>query len=192
MIIRRSEDFIQTIWDSERYISLAFQKIQNEGTYHINEIYLFDHGEAQVTWLDSRRRARKFDIPNGVQDALSCLYNFRRSSLKIDMNLKMDVHQDEKNYILKVDSIKKQSLRVKGMGRVPTVMVQPSAEHEGMFLRKGNMWVWFTDDNQRIPVMVKVKAPIFGKLTAELIKIEKEVDSEPDVIASEILALSEG
>lgn len=180
------EDVVQSFWDAEKFHTLAFQKIQNEGKYHINEIYLFDQQNQKVKWFNTRRRIREFEIPYGVQDAISCLYNLRRFDIAEQKELTMDVHQDEKNYRLSVDSIKEESVRVKALGRVNCFKVVPHATHQGMFLREGTMWVWFTQDAKHIPVMVKVKAPLFGKLTAELVQIENLVDPFPTSIAEEI------
>lgn len=186
-VFYKVDDLVQSLWDAEEYRSLAFQKIQNEGHYHINEIYLFNHNRRKVTWLNSKRRAREFSIPEGVQDAISCLYNFRRVSARSVSNVMMDVHQDEKNYFLSVESSDKATLKVAPLGKVKVVKVEPVAEHEGMFLRKGRMWVWFTDDKKRIPVMVKVKAPLFGKLTAELIDIETVLEPQPSEAIAELM-----
>jgi len=189
-VFYKVDDLVQSFWDAESFQTLAFQKIQNEGRYHINEIYLFDPDRLKVTWLNSKRRVRKFDIPVGVQDAISCLYNFRRIGFGNKSDLKMDVHQDEKNYIFSVDSIRNEKVKVPALGRIQTVKVEPSAKHEGMFLRKGRMWVWFAQDEHRTPVIVKVKAPIFGKLTAVLIKIENELEPQPSPVAQELMAFS--
>ncbi len=185
------EDVVHSFWDAEKFHTLAFQKIQNEGKHHNNEIYLFDHSDQKVSWFNTKRRVREFAIPYGVQDAISCLYNLRRIGLERQEELSMDVHQDEKNYLLKVGSIKKESVRVNALGRVKTFKVVPEATHQGMFLREGTMWVWFTRDAKRIPVMVKVKAPIFGRLTAELVQIETVLEPQPSVLAEEMRALAQ-
>ena len=183
-------DVVQSFWDAEKFHTLAFQKIQNEGKYHINEIYLFNPQAQKVKWFNSQRRVREFEIPLGVQDAISCLYDVRRLGVEGQKELVMDVHQDEKNYKLSVGSIEEETVRVAALGKVKTWKVVPQATHQGMFLREGTMWVWFTQDEKRIPVQVKVKAPLFGKLTAELIAVETILEPQPSQLAKELNLLT--
>ncbi len=183
-------DVVHSFWDSQKFQTLAFQKIQNEGKYHINEIYLFNPQEQKVKWFNTKRRVREFEIPVGVQDAISCLYEVRRLGLSGQKERVMDVHQDEKNYKLSVGSIEEETVRVEALGKVKTWKVVPQATHQGMFLREGTMWVWFTQDAQRIPVKVQVKAPIFGKLSAELVAVESILEPQPSEIAEELNLLT--
>jgi hypothetical protein len=179
-------DLVQSFWDAEKFQTLAFQKIQNEGKYHINEIYLFNPQAQKVKWFNSKRRVREFEIPKGVQDAISCLYDVRRLGMEKQKEFVMDLHQDEKNYKLSVGSIEEERVHVEALGKVKTWKVVPQATHQGVFLREGTMWVWFTQDEKRIPVQVQVKAPLFGRLTAELVAVETIVEPQPSEAAKEI------
>ena len=46
-------------------------------------------------------------------------------------------------------------------------MIQPLMKSEGIFESKGNIYIWLTDDERRIPVMVRSKITI-GSITALL------------------------
>jgi hypothetical protein len=39
---------------------------------------------------------------------------------------------------------------------------------EGIFYRKGDIFIWLTDDEKRIPVMLKTKVKV-GSITAGLV-----------------------
>jgi hypothetical protein len=62
-------------------------------------------------------------------------------------------------------------MKLPGIGKLDLIQVEPLAKFEGLFVRKGRMWIWLTDDERRIPVLMKSKIPV-GSITAVLEKIE--------------------
>jgi len=53
------------------------------------------------------------------------------------------------------------------VGRFKTIVVHPLLKSEGIFARTGDMFIWLTDDERRIPVQMKSKV-IVGSITATL------------------------
>ena len=53
------------------------------------------------------------------------------------------------------------------LGQFKTVVIQPLLKSEGIFARTGDMLIWLTDDDRRIPVQMKSKV-IVGSITATL------------------------
>jgi hypothetical protein len=53
------------------------------------------------------------------------------------------------------------------------VVVKPVLKSEGLFHHKGDILVWLTDDEKKIPVKVETKVPI-GTVRAELKRVETE------------------
>jgi hypothetical protein len=66
-----------------------------------------------------------------------------------------------------VSILRKEKVKVSGIGEVATVVVKPDLKSEGLFHRKGDIFIWLTDDEKRVPVKVETKVPI-GKVVAEL------------------------
>jgi hypothetical protein len=56
-------------------------------------------------------------------------------------------------------------------GTFDCIMVQPVLQGEAIFKQQGELWVWLTDDERKIPVQMKSKVAV-GSITTELIKIE--------------------
>jgi hypothetical protein len=48
------------------------------------------------------------------------------------------------------------------------VVIRPILQSEGIFARTGDLHIWLTDDERRIPVMMKSKVKI-GSITATLV-----------------------
>ncbi len=53
-------------------------------------------------------------------------------------------------------------------GEFDTIVVKPLMKSEGIFSRKGEIYIWLTDDERRIPVMLKTKVKI-GSVNATLV-----------------------
>ena len=108
-------------------------------------------------------------IPPGTQDSISCLYYVRSvPSLQPGFSQVMTVHHDKKNYRLEVriEGIEK----VKGpWGEVEAIRALAIMPFQGIFLNKGNIRVWFTNDARRIPVKMKAKV-IIGSIVANLVE----------------------
>ncbi len=108
-------------------------------------------------------------IPPGTQDSISCLYYIRSvPSLQPGFSQVMTVHHDKKNYRLEVriEGIEK----VKGpWGEVEAIRALAIMPFQGIFLNKGNIRVWFTNDARRIPVKMKAKV-VIGSIVANLVE----------------------
>ncbi len=53
------------------------------------------------------------------------------------------------------------------LGRFNTIVIHPLLKSEGIFARTGDMFIWLTDDERRIPVQMKSKVAV-GSITATL------------------------
>ena len=54
------------------------------------------------------------------------------------------------------------------MGDVNTIVIKPLMKSEGIFNRKGDLHIWLTDDEKRIPVRMQTKVAV-GSITATLV-----------------------
>jgi hypothetical protein len=108
------------------------------------------------------------EMPPGTQDVISCLY-YARSELELQpgSSLTMNVYHDKKNR--KLDVRVEEIETVSGpWGEVETARVLVIMPFQGLFLNKGNIRVWFTNDDRRIPVRMKAKV-VIGSIVADLV-----------------------
>ena len=52
-------------------------------------------------------------------------------------------------------------------GKTDCIVVQPVLLEEGLFNHQGDLFVWFTDDERRIPVLMRASVPV-GAIEARL------------------------
>ncbi len=129
--------------------------------------YTFHQKEGMVTAVKSGT-TETLQIPPGTQDVISCLY-YARSQLSLQPGslLTMNVHHDKKNHKLevRVEAIETIS---SSWGKVETARVLVVMPFQGVFLNQGNIRVWFTNDDRRIPVRMKAKV-VIGSIVADLV-----------------------
>lgn len=129
--------------------------------------YIFHQKEGTVTVVKGGATEIR-EIPPGTQDIISCLY-FARSTLSMQpgASLTMNVYHDKKNR--KLDVLVEEIENVRGpWGEIETARVLVVMPFQGLFLNKGNIRVWFTNDDRRIPVRMKAKV-IIGSIVADLV-----------------------
>ena len=129
--------------------------------------YTFHQKEGTVTVVKGGV-AETLEMPPGSQDVISCLY-FARSKLSLQPGsaLAMNVYHDKKNR--KIDVRVEEIETVSGpWGEVETARVLVVMPFQGLFLNQGNIRVWFTTDDRRIPVRMKANV-IIGSIVADLV-----------------------
>ena len=57
-------------------------------------------------------------------------------------------------------------------GTFQTLRVQPEAS-SGILKKRGKIWVWYTNDGQHIPVLMRARL-FWGTLTIRLTRIDKQ------------------
>jgi len=172
--IFRVDDEIHSYIDKEKLFSHRIVKRIKEGRYRANEMMDFDQVKHIATYKSLRNGSVKtMEIPENVQDELSCLYLFRSKNAEIGKPVFIDVNADEKNWRVEVKVLGKGTAKIPGLGSFKVFKTEPQARFrlDNTPLKKGNMWIWFSSDKRRIPLIVKVKAPI-ASVMAVIKKIE--------------------
>ncbi len=155
--IIKVRDRIETYIDADSQIPWRYEKHLREGGYSADAFYLFDQRAHKMLEPD---KGKAVDIAPETQDVLSCFYWFRTMDLAVGRSEWIKVAADDmKSYDLKVDVLRKE--RVKTLaGDFDCVLVQPHLQFEGVFQQKGQVFIWITDDERRIPVKIKSKIAI--------------------------------
>ncbi len=118
--------------------------------------------------LDNETAA--FDSEKKVFDPLSGFYEIRKKPLQVGRSEHIDIFDSKKFYSVEVQVLRKEHVSVPA-GEFDTILVKPILQSEGIFLRKGDIYIWLTDDERKIPVMIKSKVKV-GNFTVELVKAE--------------------
>ncbi len=109
----------------------------------------------------------EFDLEHTAHDPLSALYEIRKLPLKIGRSEYIEIFENKKLWKTEVQVLKKERIRVPA-GEFDTIMIKPLLKSEGIFMKKGDIFIWLTDDDKRIPVMIKSKSKI-GSFKVKLV-----------------------
>ncbi len=78
----------------------------------------------------------------------------------------MDVFDSRKLWNVEVQVLRREKIKTK-LGEFDTIVIKPLMKSEGIFNRKGDVYIWLTDDKKRVPVKLESKVAI-GSITATL------------------------
>jgi hypothetical protein len=171
-MIFKIKDRLDSYVDVEGLYPLKFERYQREGGYKAEEIMEYDHINRTATYKSLLNKSVKtMEIPQGVQDMLSCIYWIRLQEVKPGNSIFVDVNADEKNWKLEVKVLGSERIEMLNLGVYDAFLVEPIAQFRGAILRKGKMWVWVSADERRIPLILKAETP-FGPIVTYLHKME--------------------
>jgi len=160
--VYKVRDKIISYIDVETLYSRYFYKRLREGDYKKTVEISFDHSEELARYADGR----SFPAESGVQDVLSAFYYVRTLDLKPGSEYSVPAHSSRKTYNLKVLVHGRERVKV-AAGEWDCFVVEPVIEGEGLFKHEGKLTLYLTDDEYRIPVLIKTKVPV-GSIDVEL------------------------
>lgn len=167
-------DTVESFIDAEELHSISFSLRERHGKKRRERDMVFDpvHGTVQVTKNGS---VETHEAPERVQDALSTLYYVRtRNDLVVGKTINVDVHDNGKNWSVEIKAVAREEIRTPA-GKFSTIKVRTYPKYEGVFVNKGEIVIWFTDDTRRIPVLMKSKISI-GAIVATLTELKEGQD----------------
>jgi hypothetical protein len=160
-------DVVESHMDVRELVPLRFEKRLREGDFRDHDLVEFDHDRNVAIYPE--QDGRVVPIASGAQDILTSLYCVRMMDLEVGRSVYIDNHADKKNYPLEIRVLRREAVTV-GAGRYNCLVVEPLMRTSGLFRQKGRLTVWLTDDERRVPVLMKSKV-IIGSISAELVDI---------------------
>lgn len=170
------EDMAVSILKKEPYNGFAatpqnYRVTLKEGRHRRDKELIFAHSIRKVTYINHlKNETKEFDISNSTFDPLSSLYYIRKLSLEVGKSVFIDIFDSKKLYKAEVQVLKKETIKTPA-GKFKTILIRPILQTEGIFSRKGDMLIWLSDDEKKIPVMLKAKVPV-GSVKAVLVKMQ--------------------
>ncbi len=155
--IFKVQDRIESYIDVDYIFPWRYEKHLREGGHVADAQYAYDQ---RAGFMREPSRNHDEPMPIGSQDVLSCFYFFRTMDMTVGSEQSIRVSADDmKNYELKVNVLRKE--RISSLaGDFDCVVVQPHLSFQGVFQQKGEVFIWLTDDERRIPVRVQSKIAI--------------------------------
>jgi len=162
------DDFAESIVeDFDDLVPVKYTLRTSEGKGRKHREVLFDHVDNKATYIDHLSQVNtEYDIPDKVFDPLAAFFYTRRLILEPGKDQIVPMFDSKKFWSMDVKVIKHQTVKVPA-GTFETVLISPVMQSEGIFSRSGDMYIWVTDDVQRIPVLIKSKV-LIGSIKVKL------------------------
>jgi hypothetical protein len=171
-------DVVESLLDARELVSLRFEKRLSEGDYRAHDLVVFDHDRHLAIYPGfGKQRDRLIPLSLDAQDILSSLYYVRMVDLEVGKSVYIENHTDKKNYPLEIKVLKRERVEVPA-GVFDCLVVEPIMRTPGLFRHTGSLRVWLTDDDLRIPVLMRSKV-VIGSVSAVLTKMETAQRTPP-------------
>ncbi len=140
-----------------------FNKRLREGDFRRDTEIHFDYEALTAYFPDGKETSIAFN----TQDVLSAFFKVRTMELEPGMEFELPTHGDHDMYALRVEVLRREELDTKVFGRIRCLVVQPFLDDDGLFKHKGALLIWMTDDEKKLPVLMRANIPV-GAIEATL------------------------
>ncbi len=163
-VLYKVRDRYETNLDKEGLFPWRFEQHIREGSYSRDFSAYFDQKNKKA-----KTSGGSYDIPQYVNDIVSAFYlvrTFDFTNMKFGDKIHLENFYKDKTYPLDVVFRGKETVSVKA-GTFDCIILEPEIKEGGLFKSEGNVVIWLTNDELKIPVKVKTKI-IIGSIDAEL------------------------
>lgn len=166
------DDTIESLVDPITFLPVRFAKNMSEGTHKYNEVTVFDRTNLVARWESKLTgKKRTFIIEPETRDIPSLMYLLRTNTFTVGKREHFRVMADEKIYDLWVNIQKKEKTDVPNYDEVASIKVEPEAAFNGLFVRKGKLWVWLSDDPRCLATRIEASIPV-ANVRAVVVQVE--------------------
>lgn len=176
--VYKVEDEYQSSFRNSTFCSSEIRKVINEGDRHRKVTLQFDQRRRLALLRDQENRANappdrqeQSAIPSCVHDILSAVYFARTQSLTVGQSFEIPVNDGTRTVSIRVEVQAKEEIQTP-IGKFQAIRVEPDVFSGNLFKEKGRMFIWFSDDLDRLPVQLRAQMGI-GTITATLAAVER-------------------
>ena len=150
---------------------------QKEGrNYQAHRVIEYNQDTGEITYTKNEKLDEVFHVKGETNNEFSSFFNSRLMEFPLGGGFIVPTFADNKRVEVFVNAIARKRLDETLIGPVNTVEIMPIMTFEGLYDKKGDTVIWYTDDECRVPVMINSKI-IIGSLTAELTAYENSACS---------------
>lgn len=138
-----------------------------EGSHRRNKEVVFDSLNHRAYFTDHLSGEKKdVEIRDKTFDPLSSFFYIRTLKPQVGKSVYVEVLDNKKLWNVEVQIIRKERVRTR-LGDFDTIVIKPLLKSEGIFNKRGDMYIWLTDDDKHVPVKLRTKVAV-GRVTATL------------------------
>lgn len=163
-------DVVQSLVDQRTFQSISYDLNSKHGSKKKERKIFFNHETGTATYR-SGEDEHVVEIAANAQDALSSLYYVRcHPEFIVGKSFVVDILDSGKNWAVEVHVLARERIKTP-VGEFDTIKVRTYPKFEGVFMHKGEIVMWLTDDSRRVPVLMKSTITI-GSIVATLTEMK--------------------
>lgn len=172
------EDEYAAVFRNPTFCSAGIRKVIHEGDRHREVEIQFDERRRLARLRDrdvsgnTPSRQEQFSIPECVHDILSALYFVRSQRFEVGRSFEFPLSDGARTLSIRLEVQALEEVQTE-IGKFEAFRVEPDVFSGQLFKQKGRMFVWFSNDERRLPVQLLAQIGI-GRIVATLTSVERE------------------
>ena len=165
------DDKTEVVIDPETALPIRHDWIINEGTIHKSHLTTFFHDKKVAVFQDRiSKDIREVPIESDTQEIFSFIYGNRNADIEELAARKHRLLVTGKLYDLELKINDEDKIRLPHHGKVTSIEIEPIADFDGIFLRRGKVFFWISKQPTRVVTYIKTRVAL-GKITAKIHEI---------------------
>ena len=159
-------------FDAKELCTRRYRQNRVEGKHakHTETRYDYVHGQFTMTnYLDGTTCVLPLDRP--LLDIVSAFFYVRTQPLELNKPQTFLVNAGDTNRLVRILPDQRKTIWTSPLGDVPALRVEPEPTITVVAANKGRMWIWISDDPQKLPLVLISKMPI-GSARFQLAEIQ--------------------
>ncbi len=179
------DDTKEVIIDPKTALPLRLDLELNEGNIHTSQQTHFDHINHTAQFIDrNANTTNHVEIADQTREIITFLFAMRNEKMADIEATTHTLFSGGQLYEMDIEIKKKGRVKLSDYGKIGCVKLEPLAEFDGLFLRKGKIMFWISQQKRRMITCIKAQVPV-GKITVKLqsvtgpgndIWVKKELD----------------
>ncbi|MGA7278273.1 MAG: DUF3108 domain-containing protein [Desulfocapsaceae bacterium] len=142
---------------------------QKEGySYEAHRVTRYEQQKGKIFYQHNDKPIEVFEVKTPIQNEFSSFFASRIMGLVPGEPFLVPTFADEKRNEVVVMVRGRERVKKTIFGDVDTLVVEPIMEFSGLYDKRGDTVIWYSDDECRVPVRVNSKL-VLGSLTAKLV-----------------------
>jgi hypothetical protein len=163
------EDVHVTEVSGPERLPFHYEVWQKEGySYESHRVYQYKQTKEKIVYRHNDKPERVFDVKTPIQNEFSSFFASRLMEFTPQKPFLVATFADEKRNEVVVMVRGRDRLKDTVLGDVQTMIVEPIMKFSGLYDKRGDTAIWYTDDECRVPVQVNSRL-VIGSLTAKLV-----------------------
>jgi hypothetical protein len=141
---------------------------QKEGyNYRAHRVIEYDQEKGYIRYTKNEKLKDVYQIDGETNNEFSAFFNSRLMPFDIGSRFVVPTFADKRREKVVVHAVKQKKFDKTLLGPVTTMEIMPIMTFKGLYEKKGDTVIWYTNDECRVPVRINSKI-VIGSLTADL------------------------